>query len=137
MRSLAGLPELDPRVTRIRITEPRAAGPYQCPNGFAVYQNAQRSESESINRQDDPRPFRPLCPHSITMTTLQELAKGPWLREPTPKPEMDPLTDDGALSEASWKRGLGKYQANFSYWIWKRSGEPFGKGHLDITDMVP
>lgn len=37
----------------------------------------------------------------------------------------------------SWKPDLGKYQANFSYWIGERVGKPFGNGHLDITDMGP
>lgn len=37
----------------------------------------------------------------------------------------------------SWKPDLGKYQGNLWYWIGKRTGLPFGNGHLDITDMVP
>ncbi|WP_134765112.1 hypothetical protein [Nocardioides sp. 1609] len=37
----------------------------------------------------------------------------------------------------SWKPDLGKYLANFSYWIGERAGKPVGNGHLDVTGMVP
>jgi Na+-transporting methylmalonyl-CoA/oxaloacetate decarboxylase gamma subunit len=37
----------------------------------------------------------------------------------------------------SWKPDLGKYQANFEYWLEQRVGKPFGNGHLDITDLGP
>lgn len=37
----------------------------------------------------------------------------------------------------AWKPNLGKYQANFEYWLEERVGKPFGNGHLDITDMGP
>lgn len=35
----------------------------------------------------------------------------------------------------SWKPDLGKYQANFEYWLEARVGKPLGNGHLDITDV--
>jgi hypothetical protein len=34
-----GTPELDPRVTKIRIMDPRTDGLYDAPHGYAVYMN--------------------------------------------------------------------------------------------------
>lgn len=34
-----GTPEIDPRVTGIRIMDPVTTGKYQYPNGYAVYMN--------------------------------------------------------------------------------------------------
>lgn len=35
----------------------------------------------------------------------------------------------------AWKPDLGRYQANFSYWIGERAGKPFENGHFDVTDI--
>lgn len=38
----------------------------------------------------------------------------------------------------SWKPNLGKYQANFEYWVEGQvTRKPIGNGHFDVTDMVP
>ncbi|MBW9210510.1 hypothetical protein KV100_12685 [Mumia sp. zg.B21] len=38
----------------------------------------------------------------------------------------------------SWKSNLGKYQANFEYWVEGQvTRKPIGNGHFDVTDMVP
>jgi hypothetical protein len=34
-----GTPEIDPRVSSVRIMDPVATGKYQYPNGYAVYMN--------------------------------------------------------------------------------------------------
>lgn len=37
----------------------------------------------------------------------------------------------------SWKPNLGKYQANFEYWVEGQvTRKPIGNGHFDVTDMV-
>jgi hypothetical protein len=50
------------------------------------------------------------------------------------------ISRDGlkAFRPPSLKPNLGKYQANFEYWVEGQvRGEPIGNGHFDITDIVP
>ena len=50
------------------------------------------------------------------------------------------ISTDGmrAFRPPSWKPDLGKFQANFEYWVdGQVTRRPIGNGHFDITDMGP
>jgi hypothetical protein len=56
----SGTPEIDPRVTHVRVMDPVTSGKYQYPNGYAVYMNKAGQTVDPLTGPSHPFAHLPL-----------------------------------------------------------------------------